>query len=92
MTDDHDAEPFLCSADADTTAGLAGCGSSTIESALKPERFISFGDAFSDLGQAGARYTVNTTTTVAPIWAETLAAGFGKTLTTSLTASGVFTL
>lgn len=71
------------------TAGLAGCGSSTIESALKSERFISFGDAFSDLGQAGARYTVNTTTTVAPIWAETLAAGFGKTLTTSLTASGV---
>lgn len=39
---------------------LAGCGSSTIESALKPERFIAFGDGFSDVGQVGgARYTIN---------------------------------
>ena len=39
---------------------LAGCGSSTIESALKPERFIAFGDGFSDVGQIrGARYTIN---------------------------------
>ena len=39
---------------------LAGCGSSTIESALKPERFIAFGDGLSDVGQVnGARYTIN---------------------------------
>ena len=30
---------------------LAGCGSSTIESALKPERFIAFGDGLSDIDQ-----------------------------------------
>lgn len=40
-------------------ASLAGCGSGTIDSALTPKRFIGFGDGFSDLGQGGARFTVN---------------------------------
>lgn len=66
---------------------LAGCGSSTIESALKPTRVIAFGDAFSDLGQGGTRYTVNDGT--ATVWIETFAKAYGKTVTTALTADGV---
>jgi phospholipase/lecithinase/hemolysin len=59
---------------------LAGCGSSTIESALKPERFIAFGDGFSDVGQVnGARYTINDGS--ANNWAQQLAATYGITLT-----------
>jgi phospholipase/lecithinase/hemolysin len=43
---------------------VAGCGSSSVYSALKPARFVGFGDAFSDLGAGGAgRYTVNDTST-----------------------------
>src|SRR4051812_36582307 len=39
---------------------LAGCGSGTIESQLKPTRVVAFGDAFTDEGQtAGRPYTVN---------------------------------
>ena len=39
---------------------LTACGSSTIESALTPGRFVAFGDGFSDVGQVGGkRYTVN---------------------------------
>ncbi|MCB1979472.1 MAG: SGNH/GDSL hydrolase family protein [Burkholderiaceae bacterium] len=40
-------------------AVLAACGSSSTESAITPERFIAFGDAHSDVGQKGTRYTVN---------------------------------
>jgi phospholipase/lecithinase/hemolysin len=59
---------------------LAGCGSSTIESALKPERFIAFGDGFSDIGQVnGARYTVNDGSV--NNWALQLAAAYNITLT-----------
>lgn len=42
-----------------SAALLAACGSSTTESAVTPERFIAFGDAMSDIGQNGTRYTVN---------------------------------
>lgn len=38
---------------------LSACGSSSTESAFTPERVVSFGDAFSDLGQTGGKYTVN---------------------------------
>ena len=59
---------------------LAGCGSSTIESALKPERFIAFGDGLSDVGQVnGARYTINDGSV--NNWAQQLAATYGITLT-----------
>lgn len=34
-----------------SAALLAACGSSTTESAITPERFIAFGDAYSDIGQ-----------------------------------------
>ena len=59
---------------------LAGCGSSTIESALKPERFVAFGDGFSDVGQVGgARYTVNDGSV--NNWTQQLAAAYNITLT-----------
>jgi len=38
---------------------LSACGSGTIESQFHPSRAIAFGDAFSDAGQNGAKYTVN---------------------------------
>ncbi|MDD2544715.1 MAG: SGNH/GDSL hydrolase family protein [Burkholderiaceae bacterium] len=69
-----------------SAALLAACGSSTTESALKPERFIAFGDAFSDLGQKGARYTVNDGSV--NNWVAQLSSRYGKTLTPS-TAGGL---
>jgi outer membrane lipase/esterase len=64
---------------------LAACGSGTIESALIPKRFISFGDGFSDLGQNGTRYTVNDGTF--NIWTAQLANSYGMGLT-ALSAGG----
>ncbi|WP_313070581.1 SGNH/GDSL hydrolase family protein [Melaminivora sp.] len=40
-------------------AMLAACGSSSTESALAPDRMISFGDGSVDVGQKGTRYSVN---------------------------------
>lgn len=68
-----------------TAALLAACGSSTIESALTPDRFIAFGDAFSDVGQKdvgpikNARYTVNDGSV--SNWTQQLASRYGKTIT-----------
>ena len=59
---------------------LVACGSSTIESALKPARFVAFGDGFSDVGQvAGIRYTVNDG--AVNNWTQQVAATYGLTLT-----------
>lgn len=77
MTAPWSRRAFLASLGA-SAAALAGCGSGTIESALKPTRFISFGDGFSDVGQGGVRYTVNDGTV--NIWAQQLAARFGLPL------------
>lgn len=63
---------------------LAACGSGTIESALTPTRIVVFGDAMSDVGQAGAKYTVNDGTT--NTWVEQLALSYKLPLTSS--ASG----
>lgn len=60
---------------------LAACGSSTTESAITPDRFIAFGDALSDAGQNGMRYTVNDGTS--NNWTLELASRYGKTLTAS---------
>lgn len=38
---------------------LAACGGGTIDSQLSPTRVVAFGDGMADLGQSGARYTVN---------------------------------
>jgi len=57
---------------------LAACGSSTTESAIKPDRFIAFGDAYSDVGQKGSRYTVNNGSV--NNWTLQLASHYQKTL------------
>lgn len=62
---------------------LAGCGSGTIESQLKPSRFVSFGDGFSDIGQGGASklFTVNGETGNV-VWTTEIVGGvYGMTLT-----------
>lgn len=58
---------------------LAACGSSSTESAIKPERMIAFGDAYSDLGQRGGRYTVNDGST--NNWTLEVANRYGQPLT-----------
>jgi outer membrane lipase/esterase len=63
---------------------VAACGSGTIESQLNPSRIIVFGDALSDLGQTGPRYTVNDGSI--NIWTQQLASRFGVALATA--ASG----
>jgi outer membrane lipase/esterase len=64
---------------------LAACGSGTIDSQLNPTRIVAFGDAFSDLGQNGTRYTVNDATLNG--WTQEVASLFGLNLTT-LAAGG----
>lgn len=55
---------------------LAACGSSTVESALEPERLVIFGDAHSDLNANGARFTVNDDSV--NVWVAQLALDYGK--------------
>ena len=61
-----------------SAALLAACGSSTTESAITPQRFIAFGDANSDVGQKGTRYTVNDGSV--NNWTLQVAANYGKPL------------
>jgi outer membrane lipase/esterase len=61
-----------------SAALLAACGSSTTESAIAPQRFIAFGDAVSDVGQNGTRYTVNDGSI--NNWTLQVAANYGKPL------------
>ncbi|MDD0810873.1 SGNH/GDSL hydrolase family protein [Curvibacter sp. RS43] len=63
-----------------SAAVLTACGSSTIESALAPSRFIAFGDGLSDLGQSGSRYTVNDGTV--NVWTQQVATSYGLNLST----------
>ena len=63
-----------------SAALLVACGSSTIESALKPARFVAFGDGLSDVGQVGGmRYTVNDG--LVNNWTQQVAGTYGLTLT-----------
>ena len=57
---------------------LAACGSGTIESQLHPTRIVTFGDGFSDLGQGGARYTVNDNSI--NVWTQQVALSYGLEL------------
>ena len=61
-----------------SAALLAACGSSTTESAITPARFIAFGDASSDVGQNGSRYTVNDGSV--NNWTLQVVANYGKPL------------
>jgi outer membrane lipase/esterase len=65
--------------------GLSACGSGDVVNAIKPERFIAFGDGVSDLGQTTGRYTVNDGTV--NTWADKLAGRYGLTITAQ-TANG----
>jgi outer membrane lipase/esterase len=49
---------------------LTACGGGTIESQLKPTRIVVFGDALSDMGNKGTRYTVNDSSAV---WVKLMA-------------------
>ena len=60
---------------------LAACGSGTTESALTPSRFVVFGDAFSDVGQAGTTYSVNDGTVTN--WVQQMANRFGQSVAPS---------
>ena len=65
---------------------LGACGGGTTEGALVPARFISIGDAFSDVGQLGtkAKYTVNDD--AIDTWLGQVLASYGTgTLTASAT-------
>lgn len=63
-----------------TATMLAACGSSSVESAISPQRFIAFGDGTADVGQTGSRYTVNGAD-LNSIWIEQVASGYGKNIT-----------
>ena len=65
---------------------LAACGSGTTESAISPSRFVVFGDAFSDVGQSGAVYSVNDGSVAN--WVQQMASRFSQTVTPS--SSGGF--
>ena len=59
---------------------LAACGSGSVVSDLTPKRFITVGDGFMDVGQAGYRYTVNDGSN---IWVQDLAAHYQQTITSA---------
>ena len=92
MTGQKTRRGFLLAAGASAITGVAGvggltgCGSGTIDSALVPKRLIAFGDGFSDVGQGGARYTVNDGSV--NNWTHQMAANYGLTLT-SASAGGM---
>jgi outer membrane lipase/esterase len=55
---------------------LVACGGGeSVVSKFTPSRMVSFGDAFSDIGQRGAQYTINDATTIN--WTQELAGRFG---------------
>lgn len=56
---------------------LAACGGGTIESQFKPTRIAVFGDALSDMGNKGTRYTVNDATA---IWVKLMALNYNVAL------------
>jgi phospholipase/lecithinase/hemolysin len=58
-------------------AALAGCGSSSVASAIDPKRFYVVGDGFSDVGQTGAVATVNDGSLT---WIQALAAEYDLTV------------
>ena len=61
---------------------LAACGGGSVVSDLEPKRFLTVGDSFMDVGQAGPRYTVNDGSNN---WVQGLAAHYGLTVTPAST-------
>ncbi|MDR2153847.1 MAG: hypothetical protein LBE78_02295 [Burkholderiaceae bacterium] len=68
---------FLLLAGAGATVALAGCGSSSVASAIKPQHIYVVGDGFCDVGQTGAVATVNDGSLT---WVQALAAEYGLTV------------
>ncbi|MFV0678805.1 GDSL family lipase [Ottowia sp.] len=60
------------------TALVSACGDGSVVSDLDPERFISVGDGFTDVGQLGYRYTVNDGSLT---WNQYLASHYDQTIT-----------
>ena len=61
---------------------LSACGGgSTVTSRLSPSRVIAFGDAMADVGQDGARYTVNDGSL--NNWVQYVASEYGQAITPS---------
>ena len=58
-------------------AMMAACGDGSVVSDLKPARFITVGDSFADVGQAGGKYTVNDGSLT---WVQQLAANYNLTV------------
>ena len=65
-------------------AALTACGSSSVESALEPDRFLVVGDGFSDIGQ-GPNGTAPTVNDGSRLWTQELANYYGKTVTAANT-------
>jgi phospholipase/lecithinase/hemolysin len=62
---------------------VAACGGG-VESQFTPVRIVAFGDAFADLGQNGARYTVNDpNATLSTNWSEFVARQYDRPLAPS---------
>ena len=57
---------------------LSACGGGSIVSSFSPSRVVAFGDSMADVGQTGARYTVNDGSV--NNWTEFVAVNFGRTL------------
>lgn len=60
-----------------SAAFLTACGSSTVESAVTPQRVLVFGDAVADTGQKGSAYTVNLTDGSLLNWTAQFASNWG---------------
>lgn len=60
-----------------SAALLAACGSSTVDSAISPQRVVVFGDAVADTGQKGSAYSVNTTDGSLVNWTQQFASNWG---------------
>ena len=63
-------------------AALTACGSSSVESALEPDRFLVVGDGFSDIGQ-GPNGTAPTVNDGSRLWTQELANYYNKTITSA---------
>jgi phospholipase/lecithinase/hemolysin len=63
-------------------AALAACGGGgSTDSEIEPTRIVAFGDAFADVGQNGAKYTVNDTNV--NNWTQIVALEFNLTVAPS---------
>ncbi|HYF18283.1 MAG TPA: SGNH/GDSL hydrolase family protein [Ramlibacter sp.] len=57
---------------------LAACGGGSVVSQFTPSRVVAFGDAMTDAGERGTRYTVNDG---GNLWSQQVAARYGLSLT-----------